>query len=113
MDAKMRRTLVARAVAPGWGITFFLTCLLMFSHVQYLHRVELNHGDDDDAMHPLLYTSGVRVCVCIHIMRSLPVTPVPRWTRMTFPFSRVYLLTYLFLNIVLVAVVDYPEHTIS
>ena len=50
-------------------------------------------GDDDDAMHPRLYTSGVRVCVCIHIMRSLPVTPVPRWTRMTFPFSRVYLLT--------------------
>ena len=102
MDAKMRRTLVARAVAPGWGITFFLTCLLMFSHVQYLHRVELNHGnDDDDAMHPLLYTSGVRVCVCIHIVRSLPVTPVPRWTRMTFPFSRVY--SYLLV----------PEHCIG
>ena len=112
MDAKMRRTLVARAVAPGWGITFFLTCLLMFSHVQYLHRVELNHGDDDDAMHPLLYTSGVRVCVCIHIMRSLPVYPVHPFDAYDFPFFQ-GILTYLFLNIVLVAVVDYPEHTIS
>ena len=70
-------------------------------------------GDDDDAMHPLLYTSGVSVSVCMHTHneKSTRVSRAPL-DAYDFPFFQ-GILTYLFLNIVLVAVVDYPEHTIS